>query len=159
MPEKQIVALHLKLSPFDIELGGEQIHLILIAADGKVRLRLLDLLVGLLKAEHLLFDTGVHLGIVELNDQIFGARKSAERSDASHLHGSEKIGRDESDGARGAKFAAGKAADDDVATPDFGGRDLLLVLGQVAKEGIALPCAGQENGGQENAKDYFPEHG
>ena len=79
----------------------------------------------------MLFDTRIDFGVVELNDQVFGAGKSAERGDAGDLNGSEEIGRDESDRASGAKFAAGEAANDDVATPDLGGRDLFLILRQV----------------------------
>ena len=140
---EQLVALHFELGAAHRVARLQQVHLVLVVADGQIGLGLLDLLVDLLHFEQRLFERGAALGIVELDDQVLLVRQRAQRRQPRHLHGAEQIGRRQRGRAHRAQLAAGIGADHHVAAPHFGGGHLLLPLRQVLEEAVAAPGGAQ----------------
>ena len=67
---QQLIALHFQFRPANRVASLQQIHLVLVIADGEIGLRFLYLLVDLVHFELRLFQAGAPFRVVEFNDKI-----------------------------------------------------------------------------------------
>ena len=90
---QQLIALHFEIGAAHRIARAQQLHLILIIANGKVSLALLHLLVDLIELQLLLFQARDYFRVIEFNDQVFLPGKRAQGRHFGHLHGAKQIRR------------------------------------------------------------------
>ena len=147
---QQFVALDFQFRPPHLEVGLDDLDLVLALANLQLGLGLLEVLLNLLHCQQAVFQSRHALGVVQLEDQVAARGERARRSELRDLGLSSDIRRRQRQRSYGAQLAAQVGLDDQVPPLHFGEREPLLVFGN------ALPCevaAGDECPGRQNGRN------